>query len=327
MSNVYGCKNKEDSIRKESSSGGAFTALAECILEQGGVVCGAAFKNIYTVEHICIQNKNDLNRLRGSKYVLSNIRNCLRQVKEFLEQNALVLFSGTPCQVAGLLNYLGKNYENLYTADFICHGVPEMRAWDIYLKDLHNNYNKNVSHDGVPNFRNKNKGWYDYQISIPLDNGKHLTETKRKNAYMKAFLNDYILLPACYNCKNKGENRKSDLTLGDFWGIDNLDKDFYDNLGVSLVITNTQKGELLFHNAKKKMEYRKYNKAEALVENSSYNITSKKPRDYDEFWKQIKLNSFSKEIEARVKAENLLIARMIRLYNIVYCIVRKGKDD
>ena len=244
--NTYGAVAKEEGLRAESSSGGIFSLLARHIFrEGGGCVFGAAFDNDFQVRHICSQNDTELEKLRGSKYVQSTIDRTYCNVKQALLNGMQVLFSGTPCQVAGLKKFLGKDYDNLVTIDFICHGVPSPLVWKKYLE-----YQSRLHHNEQPtqiSFRNKKYGWRRYSVSIVYSDGTEYSSEMCNDAFMQAFLSDICLRPSCYQCRFKAENRVSDLTIADFWGIEKVLPALDDDKGASLVIVRSQKGAHLIN--------------------------------------------------------------------------------
>jgi NAD-dependent dihydropyrimidine dehydrogenase PreA subunit len=251
---VFAAKNPNEKVRLLSSSGGIFSLLSEYVLEKKGVVFGARFDDKWQVVHDYTEIKEGLSAFRGSKYVQSYIGNSYWQVKQFLEQGRLVLFSGTPCQVVGLKKYLFKDYKNLLALDFICHGVPSPKVWQIYLdekvaseskkKTLFANHlcdKKNISHIF---FRDKCSGWKKFSFALTLNLANacemkkqiRLTDNISENIYMKGFLNDLYLRPSCYNCPSKCGKSGSDITLGDFWGIQKILPYYDDDKGVSAVL-------------------------------------------------------------------------------------------
>lgn len=250
---VYACYNSNEEVRIASSSGGIFTLLAEKIISQGGVVFGASFNEDLGVEHTWTDNKDELYKFRGSKYVQSIIGNTYRQAKDFLQTGRPVLFTGTPCQIYGLLLYLGKNYDNLYTQDIICHGVPSPKVWRSYLKFQEEQHNSKVDKTNPPAFRSKKLGWLNFGVQIHFKENIEYNGPLGKDLYMRAFLNNLSLRPSCYkgNCKNI--RRNSDITLADFWGVNNLIPEMFDDKGTSLVFVNTEKGKCLFDDIKEFM--------------------------------------------------------------------------
>lgn len=243
----YAAKSQNEEIRQESTSGGIFTEIAEIILDKGGVVFGATYADDFTVEHICVDNKADLYKLRGAKYSQSKIGDTFRNVQKKLKDGQTVLFSGTPCQVAGLKGYLGNEYENLVTVDFVCHGVPSPDIWKKYVEyraktDNNGELPKNI------NMRSKESGWSNYSYSIRFDYAdKSYVAKNGKDIYMELFVKNYILRKSCYDCQFKGFDRVSDITLGDCWGIWEINPDFDDNKGTSLVLGHNEKANELLN--------------------------------------------------------------------------------
>lgn len=250
-----GYNNNQD-IRKSSSSGGMFTPIAEKIINDGGVVFGAAFNDKFEVEHICVDSVEDLSKLRGSKYVQSKIDDTYCQVKSLLKDGKTVLFTGTPCQIEGLYSYLGKERsDNLFTQDIICHGVPSPNVWNEYLK-----YRANGADIKDVSFRNKKYGWHYFSMMIETDK-KRYTKRLDEDLFIKLFLDNTILRPSCYACKFKKEVRISDFTLADCWRpakVKSQIKD--DDNGLSMMFVNTDKAKKLFEEIKsnyvlQKIEY------------------------------------------------------------------------
>lgn len=239
---VYASLNKKSEVRSQSSSGGVFYELASYVLGQNGVVFGAKFDDSWMVVHDYCESIDNLKPFLGSKYVQSRIGDTYKKVKEFLKDNRLVLFCGTPCQVYGLKCYLKQDYDNLILVDFVCHGVPSPEVWKTYL-DEHFDRSKITD----IHFRDKITGWRHYSVVV-----KQSDETysciHEYNEYIKGFLADIYLRPSCYECHFKGIKRDSDITLGDLWGIHHfeLPEVFYDDQGVSLVMVHSTKGKDIF---------------------------------------------------------------------------------
>lgn len=303
---AYACINKDEEIRKNSSSGGIFTLLAEQILNKQGVVFGAAFDENYHIIHTYIENKNDIEKFRGSKYAQSKIGTCYRQAKEFLDQGRYVLFTGTPCQVEGLKMYLKKEYENLYTQDIICHGTPSHKVWEKYLE-----YRKNISGQEPEkiSFRNKDDGWKLFNMKFEYQKSNY-KKNQNQDPYMQAFLKNASLREECYKCKFKNKNRASDITLADFWGIENILPEMDDNKGTSLVIVHSEKGQQLFKDISSKMTYKQVDFNEAIKYNPSM-LESVKPdskrKDFFEnldkvpFDKLVKKYTYKGSVTNRIK--------------------------
>ncbi|MGA2915469.1 MAG: Coenzyme F420 hydrogenase/dehydrogenase, beta subunit C-terminal domain [Sedimentisphaerales bacterium] len=238
---VFAAWHLDEHIRRESSSGGVFTALAENILAQGGIVVGAAFDEQFVVRHILIESSKDLHRLRGSKYVQSEVAPALyRQIRDLLEQGRPVLFSGTPCQVAGLRSFLGQSYEKLFCCDLVCHGVPSPLLFKRYVQNYSLRENRLLKID----FRNKTTGWKKFGVRQHYQNESRLLSVWA-DPYMAAFLRDYVFRPACYACEFKGVNRFGDLTIADFWGVWGKYPEYdRDDKGTSLLLVNNKKGKV-----------------------------------------------------------------------------------
>lgn len=235
---AYALISHED--RKVSSSGGAFSVFAKWILRQGGIVYGATIDKKLQVYHIGIQNVEELDKLRGSKYVQSKIGNTYNEAKGWLKKGRKVLFTGTPCQIAGLYSLLnGKRYEGLlYTLDLICHGVPSQKAFDSYLDKLKNN--RPTSSGNIEAFRFRKFDSWDYRPAIKFANARWEILRYANNAYMNAFFDGLIFRESCYRCRFCSTNRVGTLTIADFWGIGKHGHRFKKDVacGVSLVIDN-----------------------------------------------------------------------------------------
>lgn len=278
---VYAVRNKDEQIRKESSSGGAFSALATAVLSQGGCVSGAAYDENMVVKHVLIDSLEQLPKLRGSKYVQSSINENYKEVRAKLKQGVVVLFVGTPCQVSGLRSFLKKDYENLFCCDFICHGVPSPLLFADYLKWLEENYECKVSSF---NFRSKRSGWYD---ALRVINNKIVAKGKN-DAYFLGFNRNITLRESCYQCPSIGLPRKGDITIADYWGIGRKYK--YEPMteierGISLVMINDEKGHRLMELAKAYIDCEVRVLEEALAGNKPMVIPSSRPAVRDYFYK------------------------------------------
>lgn len=247
---VLGAWNLDAEVREQSSSGGVFTALAEWIIDRGGVIFGAGFDKEFRVTHKKIANKDVLVGVRGSKYVQSNIGSTYVQAKECLIQGKKVLFTGTPCQIAGLYTYLQKEYENLYTCDVACHGVPSPKVFEKYKAHLEEAYKSKII---KMTFRDKVKGWKSYWVTTNFDNKKLHTTQHGQNAYMIGFLKDIYLRPSCYECSFSNVPRIADITLADFWGVGVKYPELDDDKGTSLLLVSTKKGQRLLRNCKEQI--------------------------------------------------------------------------
>ena len=237
---AYGAFAHSDELRKDSSSGGIFGLLAQCVIQKGGVVYGAAFGENFQVLHKRIHCLEEIPVLRKTKYVQSKMGNSFEKVRQDLQAGLSVLFSGTPCQVAGLKAFLQIEYDNLLTVETICFGVPSPEIWRKYLAEKCSQYSSEVTQ---VSFRDKSQGWQGYRMRIWFANGVEYLQNRKKDEYMMCFSQCLSLRPSCYECKFKGTHREADLTLGDFWGVEELAPHLNDNLGTSLVLTHTVAGE------------------------------------------------------------------------------------
>lgn len=245
--NVYAGVNKDKEKIIKSTSGGAFYSIAKYILNMNGVVYGCAYSNHLQAKHVRIDGLEKLEKLQGSKYVQSDIGNSYLNVKKDLELQKVVLFSGTPCQIAGLYGFLGKEYEKLITIDIICHGVSSQLFFDKYIKWYENKHNIDlINYD----FRSKeNTGWSLSGIVTGLRNGRI---TKKKIYYFSEFYYFYFLKgviyrSSCYSCKYANSNRIGDITLADCWGIELMKTNINTRNGCSLIIINSNKGKELLN--------------------------------------------------------------------------------
>lgn len=252
-SNVYSAEYKDDIVRKASTSGGMFTALYELIIKNNGVVYGAVLTKNLDVVHKRCTTKNECEYCRGSKYVQSDINKEYAHVEEDLKDNKIVLFTGTACQIEGIKKYLEiKKIDttNLITCDFICHGVPSKKIFKEHIKNLELVYNKKVK---CYKFRTKTKGWKGHNEEAIFEDNSILNEGKHINIYKELYGSLNIIRPSCYKCPYAKEQHKSDITIGDFWGIEKIEKT--DNLGTSFLMLNTAKGKKLFNKIKENIKY------------------------------------------------------------------------
>jgi len=242
--------NNDDELRLEESSGGVFSALALAVLKCGGTVYGAAFNHDFVVEHIRIEGSADLPRVFGSKYSQSFLGDCMTMVKKDLSEGRPVLFSGTPCQIAGLKLLVGSENPNLFTIDFLCHGVPSTQLLAKYLKRFDQCRISNI------NMRSKKsvKGWENYGFSVEV-NGQSCLRENRREPYMIVFSGDVCLNEACYSCCFRNRHC-SDITLGDFWGASGFLSEKDKRYGVSRVLINTSHGHDLFARSSPKLTFR-----------------------------------------------------------------------
>lgn len=267
---AYAIINKDDEIRMESTSGGFFSIVAMYILKKQGIVVGAEYDKQFNVNHIVVEDIKNLYKLRGAKYTQSNLGSIFQIIKENLVNGRNVLFSGTSCQVAGLKNFLGKEYENLLCIDLVCHGVPSPKIWTEYIKYRAEQDNKGMYPELI-NLRSKKTGWsnYSYSVQFVYSNGKEYLKSSGEDPFMRAFISNLSIRPSCAECKFRGIDRDSDFTLGDFWGIWNQDKSMDDNKGTSLVYVHTKKAMQVLNDIKEEVSMKEMDIDKSWIENPS----------------------------------------------------------
>lgn len=248
---IYSAMAFDDVIRMESSSGGVFSVLANYVIKSGGVVCGAAYtENYMGVEHILIEAEEDLYKLRGSKYVQSSTGYIFREIKCHLQNGRKVLYSGTPCQVAGLKSYLDKEYENLICLDLICHGVPSPLAYRKYVKSVLMNVGMTDRKIVEVSFRKKQEWGWAPSVYIKLDNDYVYSKSRNQTSWYNSFLNGLNCRLSCGDCHFNKIPRIGDLTLGDFWGVGSRNDIENDGKGISIISVNNNKGKRILSEIK-----------------------------------------------------------------------------
>lgn len=244
---TYMCRTLDQNLLEASSSGGLFYHLATSVINRGGIVYGAAFDEIWNVKHLAVETIKDLHLLRGSKYVESYLGTSYADVKKQLSNNRLVLFTGTPCQIAGLNHFLKHDYPNLITVDIMCHGVPSPRVWQRYLA-----YNTKQKITDI-SFRSKAFGWNKYALKITSDSIVQIHESHQDNIFMRGFLSNLYNRTSCSNCPARGFNTQSDIMIGDFWELDDIEYLQSDNRGMSLILVFSQKGREILNMIKSEL--------------------------------------------------------------------------
>ena len=318
---TYAAKNNDEEIQKMSSSGGIFFALAKRIIDDGGVVFGACFDRNWEVVHSYTETIEGLKKFQRSKYVQSRIGNSYRDVLKFLQQGRKVLFSGTPCQIAGLNLFLRKDYgELLLKVDFACHGVPSPGVWRIYLDYIRTKVqNIELKTDSIINnessvitdinFRDKRLGWekYGFSVHVMASNnrdgisrykdksvqGKELLfEPYKDNLYMQGFLKDLYIRPSCYSCPVKCGKSYSDITMGDFWGIGRMYPKYYQAKLYSLLLLYAPYQNKFISDIKD-VTIREVSYSAAVKYNRAIKHSAVKPKQYDDFWTEYYSNGIS----------------------------------
>ena len=281
---VYALWSKDKNIRSKSTSGGIFTGLAKWIIEHNGYVFGAVLED-GIVKHSKINRIEDINLLRGSKYVQSYIGDSFKLAKEVLDLGEHVLFSGTPCQIAGLYNYLGKKeYDNLLTMDIVCHGVPSPKAFKDYYEYMRDTFKSDIKD---LKFRYKKPSWTRFSMKINFANDKIYVKGCDKDPYLVAFLSDYISRDCCHDCKFTNVSRVADLTAADFWSYVSTSKKYRnDEKGISLVLINSLKGKELFDEIKKEYVIQNKTLDEAKRGNRCLSRPYPAAKEKNEFWER-----------------------------------------
>lgn len=282
---TYVVEHKNRQIKLDSSSGGVFSLLAEYVLEQNGAVVGAAYSKQMECRHYIIKNKEELYKLRGSKYVQSSLYNVYDEIIKLLLNNEMVLFCGTPCQVDAIKSVcIAKSISmnKLILVDLICHGVQSPRVFKDYLIEVQRDGNKIIDYK----FRSKRNGWHSHTEDIIYDEVKKETRKEKwlKYSWLTLFGSYHIYRDSCTVCPYCSLDRVSDITIGDAWGIENISPEIDDNTGLSLVLLNTEKGAEVFKCVQNNANVYEYD-IELLLQPRINNIPCPKPKDKEEFWK------------------------------------------
>jgi coenzyme F420-reducing hydrogenase beta subunit len=240
---LYAAWHLDDEVRRQSSSGGVFTALARAMLDEGGVVYGAGFDDTLQLRHVGVTGEKGLTALRGSKYLQSDTGTSFRQAQSHLDAGRPVLYSGTPCQIAGLYAFLGGAPAGLVTVDLVCHGVPSALFFERYLADARRQAGGQITR---AEFRDKRQGWRRFSLTLQTASGVEHSQPLDRDPFLVGFLRNLCLRPSCHACPYACVQRVADITLGDFWGIRRCHPELDDDRGVSEVLINTPQGQQLF---------------------------------------------------------------------------------
>ncbi len=294
---AIGLKNKDTDRIMQSASGGASDVIAQHIVSMGGVVFGAAYDESLKVKHILVDNENDLYKIQSSKYVQSDLNNCYKMAHIELEKGRKVLFTGTPCQIAGLYSYLGKEYDNLYTIDLICHGVPSPLFLEKYFMYMSNKLGEPVQ---SYNFRSKKKRGWGTSYNYTLNTQNHeINGTVISTQYGKSFVDSNCYRESCYQCDYANIKRCSDITIGDFWGIMKVNPDFYSHKGVSSVLLNTQKGMDLVEHIMSKIDICGCTIDDVIVKQGNLVKPTERSLERSNFYDKINSDNFIADIKVK----------------------------
>ncbi|MEI6856497.1 Coenzyme F420 hydrogenase/dehydrogenase, beta subunit C-terminal domain [Psychrilyobacter sp.] len=302
--------------RVESTSGGMFIEVATSIINEGGVVFGARYNEQHLVEHYYASTLEGLEALKQSKYLQSKIGESFREVKKYLLEGKKVLFAGTPCHIAGLKNYLNKDYKNLYLIDFLCRGVISPKAYEQFLKSMENKYNSKIKRVW---FKNKTYGWHRFSTKIIFENGKEYIEDRYTDVYMRGYLEGPLFLrPSCHECKYKTLPRYSDVSLGDFWGIEKIKKHLDQDKGTSIFMVNSEKGRELLEKISKNLIYEKTSVKDIYLGNSALTISAPLTEKRGEFFKRYLEEDFSDLVTELLKPSlSKRIKKTLRKFRIL----------
>ena len=292
---AFAAINKDEQIRYDSTSGGVFSLLCQQVLGQGGVVFGAAYDESFNVTHTLVDTQEGLSKLRGAKYAQSDLGHTFCRVREILEQDKYVLFSGTPCQVGGLVSFLGKDYEKLILVDLICHGVPSPQVWQKYIAYRSTADACGTQPEGI-NLRSKETGWPGYSIRFAYPNAVYSAKNV-DDPYLRGFVGNLFLRPSCYQCHFKGSRRQSDFTLGDYWGIWDQQPDYHDGKGTSLVLLHSPKAMAYWRRISSSIRFTSVDVQESLSGNSSAIESSLCPAAREAFLARYDNEDFSSLID------------------------------
>lgn len=308
---VYAARHKDDTIRMNSSSGGIFTVLAEEIIKREGVVFGASFNEDWQVVHSFTEQQEGLALFRRAKYVQSLIGDVYLQVRRFLKQGRWVLFSGTPCQVSGLKHFLRTGYERLLTVDVVCHGVPSPLVWRTYLDSI----NPQKERITVLSMRDKSHGWKQYGMEIRTQDSVLYQGKAASNLYSQGYLDNLYLRPSCHACPVRKGRSHSDLTLGDFWGIERVHSSIDDDRGTGLVLVNSLAG-MNFYRSLSVLE-KEVTYAQAFRGNPSLECSAPLTDLREEFWKRFPEEGMKAVSDLHKRKKKI----WMRLWNRIYKII------
>jgi len=315
---VYACWSLDDAIRMQSSSGGLFSVLAEDILLRGGVVFGALFDETLHVRHDFTETREKLPRFRSSKYVQSEIGDSYRNVRSFLDRGREVLFTGTPCQIAGLYACPGdlRHHPGLTTCDIVCHGVPSPQVFASYVRWLQDKYQRPIT--GM-NMRDKSRSWRpELLLRIVSPEHSDLLFPSSRDPFFVGFLKNMFLRPSCHQCRFAREDRPGDWTLADFWGIGNTVPFAHDTQqGVSLLLVNNDKGRRVFASLKDRLFYERRSLDEAKQGNSMLSRATRPHPNREQFFRDYRQLPFDAVVRNHLRPGRRLMKRVKTLLKTI----------
>ena len=321
---AYAAYAKDDEEHASSSSGGIFAVLARYILKNGGYVCGAAFDENVVLKHILTNKEEDLKRIKGTKYVQSEIDDTYSRIKKLLEKGILVLFSGTPCQIGGLKGYLNRDFDNLLTVDLICHGVPSPRVLRRYIEEIGG---ENTVME--MSFREKTSGISDVYLIYKLSNNETIREKYSDSEYIKGFIQNLTIRPSCFQCRFKGLDRCCDITIGDYWGLNDYHPEMITKMGTSAILIHSKQGKKYFDLIKENLEY-----VESKPESVSFwNTCLEKSVEYnplrEEFFNTIEEMTIKENINRLYRVPENKSANLTLIRRVIWkakSVIKHGKS-
>lgn len=301
---VFAINNPDLNIRLQSSAGGVFSMLAEKVISKKGVIYGASFSDNWHVMHRRVDSFTEIDSIRRSKYVFSNLTGLFDTIDSDLKKGKEILFCSTPCQVAAIKKRF-KKHTNLLCVEVVCHGAPKPKFWELYLIELCKSINQKVENISSINFRDKATGWKNYSFTIKFKDDSVFSELHDDNLFMKAFLANYTLRNACFNCKFKYPyGSRADITIGDYWGISQETPEIDNDMGTSLLITRTTKGEELIKDflIEKELSF-----DSVVKHNPAITTSSIKPKDIDLFIEKFYDGTNLLELLERFTRDNFIL--------------------
>lgn len=300
---AYAAWSLDEQIRMKSTSGGIFSEIACKYIEDGGLVVGAKYNGDHMVEHDMIRSIIEIEKLRQSKYIQSNTNDIFMRIKKEIDNGKYVAFCGSPCQVAGLLGYVGTKRENLLTIDFVCRGTNSPKAYKKYLEMLEKKYSSKIKRVW---FKNKTYGWNRFSTRVDFENGKTYIKDRHTDLFMKGYIEHNLYMrDCCFKCQYKGFPRVADISLADFWGVGNIDKTLDEDKGTSLIMVNSEKGATFFRSIQDRIFCRKGKVEQALPGNACILDCPQKNPNSDRFLSLLDSKSFAVSYRKTVKSQPL----------------------
>lgn len=324
---VFAAYTKDDVIRTDSTSGGIHSMLALAMYERKAYIGGAVYNDDHTCSQIIDDNPTRLPEIRSSKYLQSNAEGVYKDIRTKLCEGREVFFCGTPCQIQALYKYLGnKKFENLLTCDFICRGVNSPKVFLKYINMLERQYGAKATEI---KFKNKKWGWHNFSMRVKFANGQEYCKDRNHDLFFIGYLQaGNFTRPSCYECKFKGFPQKADITLADFWGIENIDKTMDQDRGTSLVMINSDKGMFFFESIKQNIKWREFTMAEAMAGNTAiYESLQSAKTNRDKFFEDLDKLQFevvAKRHFPHRSYVNILLAKIKALEPLLILIANLG---